>query len=169
MSMYMFKKEYSDISSDDRILDGLYLATLEDIEETISKGGNRMFKLSWKLSGNREEDRLIYDYILLEHEKEKVVKMAKRKLTAMADAMIKDNNNDTVNIFDCLHKKANIVIKNELNPNGKYYPKIIDFAKKNFKEFNSIETSDLSLSSDKNNKKTHNVIKEDDIPWDNFV
>lgn len=119
--MYKFTKlpiqEESKLS---QISDGMHLGFLESIEDTVSAGGDKMFKLRWKIN-----EYVIYDYLLPEHPNKMCREIAQNKMSTMADLMLSAPDNQEVDLMDCLYKEAYLMIKSKPGKDGNLYPRIV--------------------------------------------
>lgn len=156
--MYTFKKEH--IEEDKNTLpDGTYVGTVVDIDDGMSKKGDRMFKVSWKVAEQGKEHTL-YDFILPEHSNDVVRRIASQKLSTMAEVLLDAKDGEDVNIMDCIYKDADLVVKNEESQDGKIYPRIVKI-KKNNKGMQSF-TGHVKQQKP---EKIQTVLPDDDIPF----
>lgn len=103
-----------------QISDGMHLAFLESIEDTVSASGDKMFKLRWKV-----KEHVIYDYLLPEHPNKVCREIAHNKMSTMAELMLGTPDNQEVNLMDCLYKEAYLMIKSKPGNDGNLYPRIV--------------------------------------------
>ena len=148
--MYTFTKEK--INDEHTIVDGTYNGTLINIEDMISQKGDRMFKLTWKIG-----DTLINDYLIPEHQNDTCRKIAQQKLSCMAEFMLDAQDNEKVELMDCINKTVDLLIKLKEGTDGKMYPRIIAIKKpSNFK---------ISKESSSNKESKASEMIDDDIHW----
>jgi hypothetical protein len=119
--MYTFTKEK--IEERPILNDGEYEGTLIDIIDTVSRNGDKMFKFTWKIMKD-DHELLVHDYVLPEHPREIVQSIAKKKMSTMAGIMLGAKDNQEVDLHDCLHKEARLLIRQQPSENGNVYPKI---------------------------------------------
>lgn len=114
---YIFINET--IKDENRLTDGAYIGTLLNIEEKISKAGDRMFKLLWKV-----EDTLINDYLIPQHSNDICSSISQKKMFRMAESMLGAKDKQQVDLMECVGKEAKLSIKLEENSDGNIQPRI---------------------------------------------
>ena len=123
--MYKFTKlPMKEEATVHHISDGIHTGLLEDIENTLSRGGDQMFKLKWKIGEHH-----IYDYLLPEHPNKVCREIAHNKMSTMAELMLGAPDNEEVDLMDCLYKEAYLMIKSKPGHDGNLYPRIVAIKK----------------------------------------
>jgi hypothetical protein len=140
---------------DNSILDGIHLGKLFNIEDTFSKGGDRMLKLNWKIG-----DEALYDYLLPEHPNEVCRRIAQQKISSMGENMLGVPDNQEFDIRECISKEAYLNIKSKEGMDGKMYPRVIAI-KKPPKERGSISGKILPVKA---SKEIPDIV-DDDCPF----
>lgn len=135
---YIFINET--VKDESKLTDGTYIGTLLNIEEKISRAGDRMFKLLWKV-----EDTLINDYLIPDHPNEVCKSISQKKMFKMAEEMLGALDKQQVDLMDCVGKKAKLSIKLEENSEGNIQPRIKTILKL---EHSKVDKNPIELPDD---------------------